>query len=94
MTETETTEKNESPPNNSVTTNRGVEWYFHRAAIIVLVVLGIYVGFQFYWSAIVAINIWVPREYAQVFKAVFNLALLLVLGAALIRELRHISSNE
>lgn len=94
MTETETSEAStETQEKDSSLSERNAEWYFHRTALAVLVVLGIYVGFQFYWSTTAAINVWVPREYVHVFKAIFNLALLLALGAAAIHELRRINAE-
>lgn len=91
MTETETEEADPESLTSESTNEKDAAWYFHRAALAVIVVLAVYVGFQFYWSTTAAINVWVPRDLVHLFKAVFNLALLLTFGAAAIHELRRIN---
>jgi len=71
-----------------------VEEYAQKGTIIALVLIGIYVALRFYWSVVGFIDVWAPREFADLLEAFFNLAVLLVVAAALVRTVKGAKSNE
>lgn len=61
-----------------------------RGALVVLGFVAVVALFQFYTSAVAVINEWVGREYRALFRAAFNLVVLLAAGigiSAVVREL-------
>lgn len=76
------------------TDDHGLEWYLHRSAIVTLFVAGLFVAVAFYGSVDRAIEVWIGDRFVDLFKAVFNLAVLLVIGYGLAHEIRTIRSRE
>ena len=61
-----------------------------RAALVVLGFVAVVALFQFYTSTVAVINEWVGREYRALFRAAFNLVVLLAAGigiSVVVREL-------
>ncbi|SEW27358.1 hypothetical protein [Halobacterium jilantaiense] len=61
-----------------------------RGALVVLGFVAVVALVQFYTSAVAVINEWVGREYRALFRAAFNLVVLLAAGigiSAVVREL-------
>lgn len=56
---------------------RDVSRYLRLAGLAVLGLFAVIAVFQFYTSATAAINTWISSEYRPVFRAAFNLAVLL-----------------
>jgi hypothetical protein len=70
---------------------RDVRELLLRGTLVVLGVLAVVALFQFYTSALAAIDQWIAREYRALFRAAFNLAVLLATGIGIslvARELR------
>ncbi|MDY7081075.1 MAG: hypothetical protein SXQ77_01390 [Halobacteria archaeon] len=73
--------------------DKGIEWYFHRAMLGILIFVGFFVALQFYFSVSTAIDVWISDEFAHIFQAAFNLVVLLGIGIGVSRELRKIRSE-
>lgn len=71
-----------------------LEGYTRKGIVIALVVIGIYVALRFYWSVVSFIDIWAPREFADLLEAFFNLAVLLLITAGLARQIRRTKEVE
>jgi len=72
----------------------GTEEYAQKAFLAALVVVGVYLALRFYWSVVSFIDIWAPREYADLFEALFNLAVLMLVAAAFVRQLAKVRGRE
>lgn len=59
------------------------------AVLGVLLLVGLVAVFQFYTSTQSAITTWVTPEYRSVFRALFNLAVLLAVGGGVAYQLRR-----
>lgn len=71
-----------------------IEWYVRRAAVIVLAIAAFFVAVAFYNSVNNAIDVWIGDRFVDIFRAVFNLAVLLVLGYGLLYELEAVRDEE
>ena len=67
--------------------------YFDYAVLVALGVLGFVALVQFYLSASNAINRWISPAYRSLFQAAFNLAVLLVTGAAISLQFRRMGGE-
>ncbi len=72
----------------------GAEEYAQKAVLAALVVVGVYLALRFYWSVVAFIDVWAPREYADLFEAFFNLAVLLLVAAAFVRQLAKVRGTD
>lgn len=69
---------------------RAVRDLILRGALVVLGFVAVVALFQFYTSTVAVINEWVGREYRALFRAAFNLVVLLAAGigiSVVVREL-------
>lgn len=69
---------------------RDVREYLLRVALLVLGLVAIVALFQFYTSLLAVINQWIAREYRAIFRAAFNLVVLMAAGIGIslvVREL-------
>lgn len=73
--------------------SRDLRTYVNYAVLAGLGLLALVATLQFYLSASQAINIWVTPEYRSLFQAVFNLVVLLVVGAGITLQLRRLSGS-
>lgn len=62
---------------------RDVRELLLRGVLVVLALVAVVALFQFYTSALAVIDEWIAREYRALFRAVFNLAVLLAAGAGI-----------
>lgn len=62
-----------------------VSHYIYLGALGVLVVLAVVGLFGFYTSATEVIDVWVAQQYQPIFRAVFNLVVLLAAAAGIAR---------
>ena len=67
--------------------------YFDYAVLVALGVLGFVALVQFYLSASNAINRWISPAYRSLFQAAFNLAVLLITGAAISLQFRRMGGE-
>ncbi|WP_181687120.1 hypothetical protein [Halorhabdus salina] len=81
-TDRETTEDKARQPLPDERTSKIVE-YLELGALSVLALLGIIAVFGAYTSAMGAIDTWVAREYDSIFRTVFNLVVLGLVGIGL-----------
>lgn len=75
----------------------GVRTLILRGALVVLGFVAVVALFQFYTSAVAVINEWVGREYRALFRAAFNLVVLLAAGigiSVVVRELTGTGGDE
>lgn len=82
-----TTEESTAEPADE---DRDIRTLLLQGALLVLGAVAVVALFQFYISAIAVINEWIAREYRALFRAVFNLVVLLAAGigiSLLVREL-------
>lgn len=79
--------------NRSTKSNSDVRTYVNYALLVGLCLLAFVAALQFYLSATQAISVWVTREYRPLFSMVFNLAVLLVVGAGITFQLRRLYSE-
>lgn len=70
------------------------EEYARKGAVIALVLVGLYVALRFYWSVVEFIQVWAPHEFADLLEAFFNLAVLLLIIAALAHQVRRTGSDD
>jgi hypothetical protein len=63
--------------------------YVERAVLAVLFLFAIVVAFRFYFAASNAVSYWVAEPYESAFQAAFNLVVLLVVGAGIVRQVRR-----
>jgi len=85
-----TDEPDSAPTDEPATDGRDVRALLLRAALLVLSVLAVVALFQFYTSANAAIGEWIGREFRSLFRAAFNLLVLLAAGIGIslvVREL-------
>jgi len=85
-----TDEPDSAPTDEPATDGRDVRGHLLRAALLVLSVLAVVALFQFYTSANAAIGEWIGREFRSLFRAAFNLLVLLAAGIGIslvVREL-------
>jgi hypothetical protein len=68
-----------------------VREYLLKGVLVVLALVGVVATFQFYTSAIAAINEWVAPGYRPVFRAAFNLVVVLLAGVGVSLVLRELS---
>ena len=71
-----------------------VRRYVQYATLGALVLLGAIALLQFYFSASNAITTWIEPEYRNLFRAAFNLAVLLLVGAGISLQLRRMGARE
>ncbi|WP_157572898.1 hypothetical protein [Halogranum rubrum] len=76
--------------NRSTESGRDMRTYVNYALLAGLCLLAFIAALQFYFSATQAISVWVTREYRPLFSMVFNLAVLLVVGAGITFQLRRL----
>ncbi|WP_277553437.1 hypothetical protein [Halobaculum limi] len=67
--------------------------YVNYVALAALVVLALVAGLQFYTAVGQTINEWVVREYRPLFRAAFNLAVLLVAFAGISWQIRRVTTE-
>lgn len=72
--------------------SRRVRRYVEYAVLGAMVLLGTIALVQFYLSASNAIGTWVSPEYRSLFRAAFNLVVLLLVGAGLTWRLHRLDS--
>lgn len=82
------TDTDDPTETNRPDTNR-VRRYVDYALLAGLLFLAFVAVIQFYLSVGSAINTWVTPEYRSLFRALFNLAVLLAVGAGLAYQLRR-----
>ena len=63
--------------------------YVERAVLAVLFLFAIVVAFRFYFAASNAVSYWVAEPYESAFQAAFNLVVLLLVGAGIVRQVRR-----
>jgi hypothetical protein len=73
---------------------RQTEQNVQRAIIATLLLLGIYLTAQFYWNVLGFIELWASDEFVDLFKALFNLTVLLLVGAVFVRQLRVLRERQ
>jgi hypothetical protein len=61
-----------------------------KAVLATLILLGIYFIIRFYWNVLGFIELWASEEFVDLFKALFNLAILLLVGSVFVRQLREL----
>jgi|AntRauMinimDraft_4_1070384.scaffolds.fasta_scaffold00041_15 hypothetical protein len=90
MSDTDTTDRTARQTDPGLTSGWTVRDYLEHAALAVLVVFAVVSAFQFYVRATAAISAFVSEAYRPLFKALFNLAVVLLsgAGAALLLERR------
>ncbi|MDZ7688836.1 MAG: hypothetical protein U5J64_08980 [Halobacteriales archaeon] len=59
-----------------------------KAVLATLILLGIYFTVRFYWNVLGFIELWASDEFVDLFKALFNLIVLLLVGAVFVRQMR------
>ncbi len=67
----------------------GSDGFAFKAALTAVLVLAVYFALRFYWSLVSFLNVYLSREYADLFEAFVNLALLLLLAAAFVWLMRN-----
>jgi len=85
-----TDEPDSVPTDEPATDGRDVRDLLLRGALLVLSVLAVVALFQFYTSANAAIGEWIGPEFRSLFRAAFNLLVLLATGIGIslvVREL-------
>lgn len=65
-----------------------------RGALVVLGFVAVVALFQFYTSAVAVINEWVGREYRALFRAAFNLVVLLAAGIGISVVVRELTDTD
>jgi hypothetical protein len=71
---------------------RQVRRYVEYAVLGALILIGVIALVQFYLSASNAISTWIATEYRSLFRAAFNLAVLLLVGGAITWQLRQMGA--
>ncbi|ESP88932.1 hypothetical protein [Candidatus Halobonum tyrrellensis] len=71
-------------------TARNLRRYLNYAVLAGLVLLGVVAALQFYLAAGATINRWVAAEYRSLFRAAFNLAVLLLAALGVSVQLRRL----
>lgn len=64
--------------------------YLLKGALVVLVLIAVFALFQFYTSMVATINEWVAPEFRPVFRAAFNLVVLLAAGIGISLTVREL----
>lgn len=85
-----TEEPDSAPTDEPAADGRDVRDLLLRGALLVLSVLAVVALFQFYTSANAAIGEWIGPEFRSLFRAAFNLLVLLATGIGIslvVREL-------
>ena len=88
MSDTTTTDESSGTEPDGESSGR-VRRYVDYALLAGLLLLALVAVLQFYLSVGSAINTWVTPEYRSLFRALFNLAVLLAVGAGLAYQLRR-----
>ncbi|MDH5019591.1 hypothetical protein [Halobacterium rubrum] len=65
-----------------------------RGALVVLGFVALVAFFQFYTSAVAVIDEWVGREYRALFRAAFNLVVLLAAGIGISVVVRELTGSD
>jgi len=73
---------------------RDVRELLLRGVLVVLGLVAVVALFQFYSSALAVINEWIAREYRALFRAMFNLVVLLAAGVGISLVLRELSGSD
>jgi hypothetical protein len=73
----------------SVVDTGRVRRYVERAVLAGLLLFALVAAFRFYFAASNALSYWVATPYESAFQAAFNLVVLLVVGAAILRQLQR-----
>jgi hypothetical protein len=81
------------PDESSELVSERARRYFDYAVLVALGVLGFVALVQFYLSASNAINRWISPAYRSLFQAAFNLAVLLITGAAISLQFRRMGGE-
>lgn len=68
-----------------------VRRYLDYALLAGLALLALVAAMQFYVNASAAVSRWVTSEYRSLFQALFNLVVLLVVGAVISRRVHRLS---
>jgi len=84
-TQTGAQPSDQSPDGGESTVRR----YVNYAILAVLLLLAFVAVVQFYLATGSAINTWITPEYRSLFRALFNLAVLLAVGAGVAYQLRR-----
>jgi hypothetical protein len=82
------------PSEESTDEGRDIRDLLLRGVLVVLGLVAVVALFQFYTSALAVINEWIAREYRALFRATFNLVILVasIIGISLVvRELTRSS---
>jgi len=95
MSEAEATEKDvtrteESEKDSHDWFEEPLEWYLERVTLAVLIAIVAFVAYGFYENTHAAIEVWASEEFAPVYRAVFNLVVLLLATAGTVRLLRRV----
>ncbi len=72
---------------------RDVRTLLLKGALVVLGLLAVVALFQFYTSALSAIDQWIGREYRALFRAAFNLVVLLAAGIGISLVVRELTAT-
>ena len=73
---------------DGVDTNR-LRDYVERGVLAALFLFALVAAFRFYFAASNTIDYWVAGPYQSAFQAAFNLVVLLVVAAAILRQLQR-----
>jgi len=73
---------------------RQTEQNVQRAILATLLLLGIYLTARFYWNVLGFIELWASDDFVDLFKALFNLTVLLLVGAVFVRQLRVLRERQ
>lgn len=65
-----------------------------RGVLVVLGLVAVVALFQFYSSALAVINEWIAREYRALFRATFNLVVLLAATAGISLVVRELGRSD
>ena len=86
-----TDEPDSAPTDEPADDGRDVRELLLRGALLVLSVLAVVALFQFYTSANAAIGEWIGREFRSLFRAAFNLLVLLATGIGISLVVRDLA---
>ena len=96
MTDAPTTDRTEQHEERHATDtdagpgDRDIATLLNRIALAALVLLALVAALQFYLAVSATIDRWVVREYRSLFRAAFNLALLLLAGYGISVQVRRL----
>ncbi|WP_128476207.1 hypothetical protein [Halorussus pelagicus] len=92
-TDTEMTEESTHQQTPTTTSGFEIRTNLYRAALALFVLLAVVAVIQLYASVNATINTFITAEYRSLFRAAFNLVVLLVSGIGISRTVRELSGE-